>query len=142
MKKNVIGVLVAAVLAGCSAAAQGTVKQSNPSKKGNLVVMDQVKIGMTTQDVKGLMKDEITVGYQKNPNAPNKVEPIKMKNPSRTEVLSIGNKSYEVFYYFIHAQKADGIITDDEVVPFVFDNNRLVGKSWDYLLKLRSKQTL
>ena len=53
-------------------------------------------------------------------------------NPYSTEKFESGDKSYEVLYYFVNPNPKDGAVTDDELEPLVFENDRISGRGWEY----------
>lgn len=100
--------------------------------------IENVYLGMTDRDVSKVMGDEIVVGYQKNRKT-GVLEKINMGTVYRTETLKAGSKNYLVKYYFTGINKADGIISEEELAPLVFEENRLVGSSWDFLFRLKNE---
>lgn len=103
-----------------------------------LTNIDQVRVGMLYDEVSQLMGSSVNIGFKQNPNKPEGFEPITMKNPYRVEILTQNKKTYNVFYYFTHLVKTDGMVSDDELTPLVFDNDKLIGKGWDFLFKLKN----
>ena len=65
------------------------------------------------------------------------VEPITTPNPYRTTVLEKAGKKYEAVYYFTHVYKPDDIISEDELMPLVFESGKLVGIGSDFVFKLK-----
>jgi len=110
-------------------------KQVSGKEKKALTQMNQVFVGMTYQEVSNLMGERVFIGYEGIAGDP---QPIALQSPYRVETLKDGEKSYEVLYYFTHIQKADGMIADDELTPLIFEEERLIGKGWDFLFKLKN----
>lgn len=100
--------------------------------------IENVYLGMTDRDVSKVMGDEMVVGYQKNRKT-GVLEKINIGTVYRTETLKAGSKNYLVKYYFTGINKADGIISEEELAPLVFEENRLVGSSWDFLFRLKNE---
>lgn len=50
-----------------------------------------------------------------------------INNPYRTSGFAADNKMYDVLYYSTDVKQADGVITDDELTPLLFENGKLVG---------------
>lgn len=48
-------------------------------------------------------------------------------NPYRTSGFVADNKMYDVLHYWTDVKQADGVITDDELTPLLFENGKLVG---------------
>ena len=107
-----------------------------------MVDLRSIHEGMSTQEVKTQLGDKVVTGYDlthpKNGNAIS----IVLKNPYRKEILKNGEKNYEIAYYFTSIKKQDGMISDDELTPLVFENNRLIGQGWMFLSVLKKEQHL
>lgn len=102
---------------------------------------NSVRVGMTAQEVAAMVGEKTTIGYER-PDATSKTyQPITVNNPYHKEFLKSGDKTYDVFYYFSHIQRADGIISSDELTPLVFEKDVLIGKGWDFLNKLKDQAT-
>ncbi|MFA5088306.1 MAG: DUF3192 domain-containing protein [Candidatus Omnitrophota bacterium] len=57
-----------------------------------------------------------------------------ISNPFRVEMITgPARQSWEVLYYYVEDKNKDGLITDDELVPFVFENDQLIGWGGDFL---------
>jgi hypothetical protein len=55
-------------------------------------------------------------------------------NPYRSEILKGKDGGiYEVLFYYTDIKKQDGAITDDELTPLVFKENKLIGWGWSFL---------
>ena len=48
-------------------------------------------------------------------------------NPYRTEILKAKDQLFEIWYYYTDIKRQDGAITDDELTPLVFCENKLIG---------------
>jgi hypothetical protein len=59
--------------------------------------------------------------------------------PYRTETLQGADKVLLVYLYWTDIKSADGAITDDELTPLVFDNNKLIGWGWSFLEDNKNK---
>ena len=108
---------------------------------GQLTNMRHIHLGMTSEEVKSIMGADIKVGYKSNSQVLGGFEPIKLKNPYRGEIIKSrrGNDVYFIKYYYTDVRIADGIISEDELVPLVFKKGKLIGKGKDYLFKLKDK---
>lgn len=130
MKK--IGVLLLCVIwAGCV-----TIEES-PLK--SLTRIQQVREGLSKEEVRGILGDEVVVGYEITDVKEGRTKALTVKNPQRTETVRRGDETYEVLFYFTHIRQADGVITDDELTPLVFHRDRLIGKGWRFLKKIRKR---
>ena len=95
--------------------------------------MSQVRNGLTRQEVAGLLGKEVVAGYSLTDEASGEYSPITISNPQRTETIQNGKRSYTVDYYLVGIQAADEKVSDDELAPVVFLNDRVVGMGWDFL---------
>jgi hypothetical protein len=53
-------------------------------------------------------------------------------NPFKTEMYPAGDDTFRILYFYSQRTKADGNITDDELMPVVFKNGLLDGWGWSY----------
>ena len=58
---------------------------------------------------------------------------ILINNPYRSEIIQSKDKTFEVLYYLTDDKTGNGIITDDCLLPLVFENGKLVGWGWSFL---------
>lgn len=103
----------------------------------NLTRIEQVRPGMSREEVSGILGDQVVIGYEITDPKQGSTKPIVISNPQKAETIAQGTRTYEVVYYFTHIVKADGSITDDELTPLIFENGRLTGKGWYFLNKVR-----
>ena len=103
-----------------------------------LTAIDEIRLGMSLDDVTRKMGEKVVIGYQLSPES-NSFEEITIPNPYKKETLSMNNQNYEVFYYFTSVQKADNLVADDELTPLIFQEEKLVGKGWDSLFRVKGK---
>ena len=132
MRKSAVMLLVGAVLiSGC--ATGGGVRNANREKTNHL------SIGMTKADVTKLMGTETVtvnlsgVGYLWADSYE------KISSPYRTETLQGKDKVFEVWYYYTDLKNTDGAITDDELMPVVFDDGKLIGWGCSFLEDNKNK---
>ena len=90
--------------------------------------LEQVRTGMTLADIETVVGKQIIVGYELVDAQTGQYKPLVRDNPYRRE--SIGK--YDVAYFLVGIKKADDRISDDELVPLVFQNGRLVGMGWPF----------
>ncbi len=96
---------------------------------------------MTSREVAATMGEKTTIGYERPDVTSGAYHPASVSNPYHKELLRASGKTYDVFYYFTHIQRADGIISSDELTPLVFEKDVLIGKGWDFLNKLKNQET-
>lgn len=54
-------------------------------------------------------------------------------NPYDTQVLALGGKEFELVTYFTNPDPTEGPIARDELTPFVFDDDQLIGWGWEFV---------
>lgn len=110
---------------------------SQAPKDSRLTRINSARVGMTSSEVAATMGEKTTIGYERPDPASNAYQPVTVSNPYHKEFF----KTYDVFYYFSRIQRADGIISSDELTPLVFEKDILIGKGWDFLNKLKNQTT-
>ena len=124
LKEITLTLIICLGLTGC--ASLNTVRTTN---RENLI---KLNIGMMKQKVMEIMGTERKITYQfAGILTPFTAHAI--NNPYRSEVLQGKDKTFEVLYYYTDIKKRDGAITDDELLPIVFDENKLIGWGWSFL---------
>ena len=128
-------------LAGCVAITSGPEFSSQKGEGPSIALtdIDKVQLGMTYNEVAGIMGDTINIGYKTSAALEGAYEEVLVKNPYYEEVLQNGETQYRVVCYFTHIRKADGVITDDELTPLVFEEDRLIGKGRSFLFGLKDR---
>lgn len=86
----------------------------------------------TGRDTMGVMSVRIPVGN----NAP------VLYNPQRSEIYSGDGSSWEVFFYYTHVVRDDGMVTDDELTPLVLRDGTLTGWGWTHWAAQNSRHDL
>jgi len=103
------------------------------------ISVSQIHSGLTRAEVTSLLGKEVVTGYSLTDESSGEYTPITAANPNSTETIQKGKKSYSVDYYLVGIKVADDKVSDDELVPVVFQNEKVVGIGWDYLNALRVK---
>ena len=57
-------------------------------------------------------------------------------NPYETRYLAVAGKDYEIVLYFTNPRRRSGPIAKDEITPFVFESDRLIGWGWEFADRL------
>lgn len=132
------------LILGCATTEQGSEESSAPVDltlmPRRFISLRQIHNGMTRKEVAGMLDNEIIVGYEINENDSAKYKPLTIKNPYRSEDLQKNSQRFEVVYYLQGVKDADDKISDDELIPMVFAEDRLVGTGWDFLrVKVKSQ---
>lgn len=129
--------LCSVLLSGCvtlQSMPEGGARTDLPSSR-----IGSVQVGMTSREVAAAMGEKAIIGYERRDTASAASNSVTVNNPYQKEILSQRGKTYDVFYYLTHIRKADGIISQDELTPLVFENDIVIGKGWDFLKDLRSQ---
>lgn len=100
-------------------ACAGSQEQMRTKNRENLL---RLSLGMEKFEVLQIMGTQ-TVDYTNNP--------YKVETP-----LGRDGNLYEVLFYNTEQKNKDHVITDDELVPLVFNNNTLVGWGWAFLSEI------
>jgi len=105
--------------------------------KRRFISLRPVRLGMTRSEVKSVLARPVVVGYELSDPDTQQYKPITRDNPQRSEVVSRGARRYAVDYYITAVNHQDAVIADDELVPLVFFDDKLVGMGWEYLNNLK-----
>jgi len=131
-------------ISGCASLetqpARVPVQTVNVHAKRALTKISHVTLGMSYQEVVSMMNQNIKIGYQASKAVDGAYEAISVKNPYRVEILNQSNKLYNVLYYFSQINNPDGLISDDELTPCIFYDQKLIGQGWDDLNKLKQSR--
>ncbi len=142
MKKYFLFLLMF-VISGCVAVRfETTPPQEISNQKKNLTKINTIRTGTQLVDVISILGEETPIGYKQEKYPGGAFSPITVKNPYRSEVIKGKTKEYYVAYYFVEIKKSDDLIGDDELLPLVFEEGKLIGKGWDYLFKLKNQINL
>jgi hypothetical protein len=87
--------------------------------------LDKLNADMNKDEVLKIMGDktvDCVAGSEEKP----------IDNPYKRELIKSGERQFEILYYYTHVKKKDRKITDDELTPLVFENEKLIGWGWDF----------
>ena len=138
MDKIVIIVLVF-LISGCAVVAVNPSQTSAGSSNAiehtfsSAEAIRKLMPGISREEAIALIGRTVTTGYELKEGSTSEYQPVTMNNPSRSQKITKGNNAYEVDYYLIYIRRADGVVSDDELTPLVFQDNKLIGKGWDFL---------
>lgn len=140
MDKIIILILVV-FLSGCvTLENSSSLPESITEEEGfSLLDLNDVSIGMAYSEVIAILGEKVRVGYQKNTAQDTDYKPIELKNIKREQMVVVAGKKKRVVFIHSYVKRADGIVSDDELTPLVFENDILKGKSWNYYLTLVKK---
>ena len=121
------------LLVGCASVETIPLKSANTDiMQHRFISVSQLHTGLTRVEVATLLGKEIVTGYALVDEAGDQYKPITVGNPYRAEVIEKNKKTYAVDYYLIGIRTADDKVSDDELIPVIFNNDRLVGIGWDF----------
>jgi len=63
-----------------------------------------------------------------------KVVHIVGTEPNRSEIIQGNGKNLEVVYFVTDDKDGDGVISNEELTPLVFDEGKMIGWGWAYLV--------
>lgn len=95
-------------------------------------VIRKLMPGISREEALALIGRTVKTGYELKEGSVSEYQPVTMNNPSRSQKITKGNNTYEVDYYLTYIHKADGVVSDDELTPLVFQDNKLIGKGWEF----------
>jgi hypothetical protein len=99
------------------------------------ISLRQVHKGLTRKEVASILGNKVLIGYELADHQGGQYKPVTTNNPYRVENVQKGSVNYHIDYYLKKIKVQDDIVSDDELVPLVFRDDRLVGKGWDFLKK-------
>lgn len=100
-------------------------------KRQELTAIDRVRVGMEQARVRELMNDHLVIGYEKNGTGT--FEAIKVAQPYQTSRQVTDTGIYDIHFYVTKIHKADGIISQEELTPLIFQERKLVGIGYEVL---------
>jgi len=92
-----------------------------------------VQEGMTLDQVHQIMGTQLLIGYTLQES---KYKPLTIPNPYRSEAVK--GTDYFIEYYIEAIRQPDGIVSDNELMPLIFKNGKLIGRGWSEANPLRS----
>ena len=98
--------------------------------------------GLSKEEVASVVGNSVVIGYEAPTLTSADYQPITLANPYRVETLTARNKSFEVQYYFAGVKESDDVVTDEELTPYVFEQNKLIGYGWPFFKKFKEKNKL
>ena len=136
MTNNLLFILLSFMAGGCA------VTSSSGSIARAMLNDHAVQVGMSRQEVKNILGGKVTTGYEITGDKPPRLKPIPLKNPFRVELYRRDQKVYEAEFYFTMLKHQDGVITDDELTPLVFEDDRLIGRGWEFYVNFKKENHL
>ena len=128
------GVLLSLMLTGCA-----TTPAYNPMQTASqqeLLLNESgfkaIQDGMTLEQVHKIMGQALVIGYQYQSA---EYKPLTIPNPYKSE--SLNGTDYFIEYYIESIRQPDGIVSDNELMPLIFKNAKLIGRGWPLVNSLR-----
>jgi hypothetical protein len=91
-----------------------------------------VQEGMTIDQVHAIMGTDLVVGYAfQSPD----YKPLTIPNPYKSEAIK--GTGFFIEYYIQSIRQPDGTVSDDELMPLIFQNNKLIGRGWPLVNSVR-----
>ncbi|MDE2028674.1 MAG: hypothetical protein KGK03_01455 [Candidatus Omnitrophica bacterium] len=123
----VLMTLLSLGLAGCASAPvynpmQVAVQQELLLNENGLKALQN---GMTVDQVHQIMGQQLVIGYKYQ--APD-YKPLTIPNPYKSETVK--GSGYLIEYYVQAVIQPDGAVHDNELMPLVFKDGKLVGRGW------------
>lgn len=122
------------ILTGCEHVPVSSVGTTEMMQQ-RFITTSQLHMGLSRAEVVALLGKEVVIGYSLVDEKSEQYKPLTMANPQRSEIVRKNNKTYSVDYYLIGIKVADDKISDEELIPLIFQNDRLIGLGWDFLSK-------
>ena len=127
-------ILLSLVLTGCE-----TTPTYNPMRvatQQELLLNESgfkaVQDGMTPEQVHQVMGDALVIGYEfQSPG----YKPLTIPNPYKSEAIK--GTDYLVEYYIESIRQPDGVVHDNQLLPLIYKNGKLIGRGWPFLNSLR-----
>ena len=91
-----------------------------------------VQEGMTLDQVHQIMGTQLNIGYTLQGS---NYKPLTIPNPYRSEAIK--GTDYFIEYYIEAIRQPDGIVSDNELMPLIYKNGKLIGRGWNEANSLR-----
>ena len=126
-------ILISVALAGCaSTPAYNPMRmQAQEEILLNESGFKAVQEGMTLDQVHKIMGTALVIGYELGSSSlpqASDYKPMTIPNPYKSEAIK--GTDYFIEYYIDAIRQPDGIVSDNELVPLVFKDGKLIGRGW------------
>ena len=133
--RTILFILILTFSGGCVSLPQEHEFSSAKSKP--LAEMYRIKPGMSAAEVRAVLGDKLIIGYRQKDSNVAEFEPITIPQPYRQEEFLKGGHNYSVLFYNTSIVKPDGLIAEDELTPFIFEDGVLLAHGSDELDHLK-----
>ncbi len=127
-------ILLGLSLAGCASSIVYNPMQtaSPPEISLNESGFKALQEGMTMDQVHKIMGQELIIGYASQTPG---YKPLTIPNPYKSEANK--DTGFFIEYYIEAIRQPDGIVSDNELMPLIFKNGKLIGRGWPLANSLR-----
>ena len=124
--KKFLGILVLGLMF-CNTSISDAIYTPQQIRTMNKEKLNELEIGMNENVVLMIMGSKTI-----------KIEsaPFSIENPFKIEIYSNDVDVYKILYFYTDLVKRDGFITDEELTPIIFKNNKLIGWGRDVWKKI------
>lgn len=84
-----------------------------------------IQDGMTLDQVHQIMGQDLVIGYTSQTPG---YKPLTIPNPYKSEAIK--GTSYFIEYYIEAIRQPDDVVSDNELMPLVFKDGKLIGRGW------------
>ena len=129
-------IFLSLILTGCATSPVYNPMQSDSPQEIllNESGLKALREGMALDQVHQMMGQELIIGYKEQ--TPGYL-PLTIPNPYKSEAIK--NTGFFIEYYIEAIREPNGIITDNELMPLIFKNGKLIGRGWPLANSLRPK---
>jgi hypothetical protein len=127
-------ILLSLTLAGCASSPVYNPMQTAGQQEIllNESGLKSVQDGMSMDQVHAMMGQELVIGYAfQSPG----YKPLTIPNPYKSETIK--DTGYVIEYYIEEIRQPDGIVSENELMPLIFKNDKLIGRGWPLANSLR-----
>ncbi len=137
-KMSLIIIMLSVLMIGCSVTIEQReiVEDPSPSVR-RFVSLHQVQRGLTSEEVKAVLGEQVIVGYEMPDSRTKQYKPVLVNNPQRVENFVQGSRTFVVEYYLVGINQSDGVTADNELSPLVYEGGKLIGWGWAFLNKAK-----
>jgi hypothetical protein len=127
-------ILLSLILTGCASTPVYNPMQVSSQQEITLNEsgLKSVQDGMSMDQVHEMMGQALVIGYAfQSPG----YKPLTIPNPYKSETIK--DTGYVIEYYIDVIRQPDGIVSENELMPLIFKNDKLIGRGWPLANSLR-----
>ena len=96
-----------------------------------------IQVGMSLDQVHKIMGQEFIIGYAGQTSG---YKSLSIPNPYKEETVK--DTGFLIEYYVESIRQPDGVVSDNELMPLVFKNGKLIGRGWPLANSVRPAHPL